>query len=437
MIRLYSIFALFICASCVTHNANALLDIHEIKTSRNISAWLVEDHQLPIITIRFGWRGGGAHEHADMSGMSYLLAELLNEGGGTLSRDAFQRALSEYGINFSVGGDYDSIEGVVRLLRKNRRHATRLIRAALTAPYFDADILARIKHAAQAQLQQQNDEPAHIADLQWRALAFGDHPYGRSTIGTKKTLTAITIAQLQNWHIRHLARDNLVVAITGAINPREASKMLDNIFGTLPAKHKLPPAQTVTIMPRAQIGFIERAIGQTTIVFGHGGISYDDPQFYAAYVMNHILGGAGLTSRLMEVIRNQNGLAYSVYAGLYNFAHSTAWYGQLASAHDGAQNALTFLRKELTAMRDTPIAANVLADAKTYLIGSYVLRFNSNAAIAEQLFGVQWDRLGLRHFTTRNAKIEAVRGADIQAAARRLLQPDQLIIGAVGKIRPE
>jgi zinc protease len=168
------------------------------------------------------------------------------------------------------------------------------------------------------------------------------------------------------------------------------------------------------------------------VLFGERGLARDDPDFYAAYVANHLLGGGGFTSRLTEEVREKRGLAYSVYSYLYPMDHAPLWLGGLGTANAAVDQSIRLVRQEIAGMAAGEIDAAQLADAKTYLTGSFPLRLTSNDQVASMLVTMQVDGVGIDYLEKRNGYIEAVTLEDVRRVAARLYHPDDLLVVVVG-----
>jgi zinc protease len=171
------------------------------------------------------------------------------------------------------------------------------------------------------------------------------------------------------------------------------------------------------------------------VVFGEAGMARDDPDYYAAYVVNHILGGGGFTSLLTEEVREKRGLAYSVYSYLYPLDQAPIWLGGLGTSNRSVDGAVRLVREEIGRVARGEISQEQLDDARTYLTGSFPLRLTSNDRIAQMLVGMQVDDLGIDYLERRNRLIEAVTLEDARRAAARLYHPDALLVVVVGGAR--
>jgi len=244
---------------------------------------------------------------------------------------------------------------------------------------------------------------------------------------------------LRGFAARQFARRRLVVSVAGDIDAGALKTLLDATFGGLPAGQPQPdPA--LTAPQTGAIKVIQRDIGQTVMMFGMPGLLRQDPDFIAAYVMNHVLGGGGFTSRLTSEIREKRGLAYSVYSYLAPLDEAGLFMGGVATQNQRANETVALIAREFARLRDTGITQQELDDAKTYLTGSFALRFDTNAKISGQLLELQLDHLGIDYLNIRNGLIQAVSLADIERTAKRLLAPEAMLLVAVGKpqgIQPE
>jgi zinc protease len=277
------------------------------------------------------------------------------------------------------------------------------------------------------------EDPDWLASRAWFSAAFGTHPYGRPSAGTHESIARITRDDLKTFTQRILARDNMKISVVGPLSPAELGLLLDRTFGSLPAKAARVEIPEVTLASKAQTIVVQYDNTQSTAIFGMQGLKRNDPDFMAAYVMNYMLGGGGFSSRLTEEVREKRGLAYSVGSFLFPLRHAALYLGSVGTQNARMGVSMKLIRVEMEKMATGSVSDKELADAKTYLIGSYPLRFDSNASIAGELLGMQTENLGIDYVTRRNAMVEAVTKEDIARVARRLLKPDQLIVSIVGK----
>ncbi len=411
--------------------ANAVT-IQRVISPGGIEAWLVEQHTIPLIAMDFAFRGGAKLDPAGKVGLARLAAATIDEGAGDLDSQAFQKRLESLAIKLGFQTDQDAFQGGLQTLTENTDEAFRLTRLALTAPRFDAEPVSRIKAQLLAGLQQAEEDPDSIASKAWFAAAFPSHPYGRPTDGEAGHIEQISAEDLRQFAARQFTRDRLVIAVVGDIDAARLAQLLDTTFGGLAESATGPDSTPVT--PALDMSIvIQRDIPQTVMMFGLPGLMRKDPDFIPATVMNYILGGGGFNSRLMVEIREKRGLAYSVFTHLAPMAQTGLFFGSVATQNERANETVALLRKELARMRDQGVTPQELEDAKTYLTGSYPLRFDSNAKIAEQLLGLQLENIGIDYIGRRNDLVRAVSLEDVNRAARKLLNPDNLLLVSVGR----
>ena len=408
------------------------MEIERVTTPSGIESWLVEEHGLPIVFVEIFWRAGSSSEAEDLGGLAYMLSGMLDEGAGDLDSEAFQKRLADLSIvlDFNASRDFFSVH--VKTLEENLDEAFELLELALTKPRFDSDALERVRAQILASLKQSLHDPEIIASRAWFAAAFGEHPYARPTRGTVDTVEAIQADDLRDWMSRALALDNIGITVVGDITSERLVQLLDRTLAELPRNSNVATPDAASFQAPGRVEVIDYPNPQSLIQFGHDGITRDDPDFIPAYVMNHVLGGSVLVSRLGLEVREKRGLAYSVYSYLHPLRHVSLFAGSLATENARAGEALEHVRLELVRMRTEGVSEEELDNAKTYLIGSYPLRFDSNEKIASQLTYIQRYGLGIDYVQNRNALIESVTREDILRAARRLLDPEKLLIVMVG-----
>jgi len=426
--------ALFALLALTTRPALAM-KIQSVKSPGGIEAWLVEDKSVPLVALRFAFEGGSAQDPAGKEGVANFITAMMDEGAGDLASSAFQERLEEIAMRMSFEDGKDWLYGSVEMLSANRDASIELLKLALNKPRFDEAALERIRKQLVANLVYAERDPDKVAGKAWLATAFAGHPYARHANGTPETLAAITRDDLEAYRKRIFARSNLKVVAVGDVDQATLGKMLDDVFGGLAAKADLAAVPKLDGIGGAKGGktVIDMAVPQSVAVFGLGGLARKDPDFIPGFVLNHILGGGGFASKLMEEVREKRGLAYSVYSYFHPFRHAAIFQGSVATKNESIAESLDVIRDVLKGMSETGLDATDLDNAKKYLIGSYPLRFDTNAKIASQLLGILQDDLGIDYVDKRNALIEAVTLDDLKRVARRVLKVDNLIVTVVGQ----
>lgn len=407
-------------------------DIEPVAGETGVEAWLVSEDAVPIIALDVLFHAGSHLDPKGKEGVADLTAGLMTEGAGPYDSQAFAARLRDLNVALSVSAGRDTVQVQMRTLSENADEAFELVRLALTEPRFDPEDVARVRAQALAGLARDEEDPDTVAYRTFFTQAFGNHPYATATSGTPESVAAIDVDDMRAYVARALARDNISIAVVGDISAADLAPLLDSTFGSLPESTQRGDAQAVEpLVPGTTV--IERDNPQTVVVFGMAGIKRDDEDFIPAYVMNYVLGGGSFVSRMFKQVREERGLAYSAYTSLYPLAHGGLTLGYFASNNASAGEALDVAKAQIADVAADGITEAELEAAKTYLTGSYALRFDSSRAIAGQLAAIQFEDLGLDYVNQRNSLIDAVTLEDVKRAASRTLAPDAMRIVAVGK----
>jgi zinc protease len=412
--------------------AQAEMQIKEVTSPGGITAWLVEDHNIPFTALEIQFRGGTSLDAPGKRGAVNLMAALIEEGSGDMDSRAFAEARDALAAEFTFQAGTDSVGVSARFLTENRDQATELLRQALNEPRFDQDAIDRVREQVLSILRSDAKDPDAIASNTFDALAFGDHPYGSDGNGTLETVAALTRDDILAAYKGALARDRIYVAAAGDITAEQLGPLLDKLFAGLPetgtplpprANLQLPPGVTVTDYPTPQ----------STVLFGHVGIARDAPDFFPAFILNEALGGGRFTARLMSEVREKRGLTYGIGSYLVGLDQAELYMGQFSASNDKVAEAIEVIRAEWARIGAEGLTEEELASTKTYLTGSYPLRFDGNSRIANILVGMQMEDLPIDYAVTRNARIEAVTMDDIRRVAQELYQPQALHFVVVGQ----
>lgn len=400
--------------------ASAATKIQRLVSPGGIEAWFVQDATVPLVAMEYAFAGGAAQDPADKPGVSNMMADLLDEGAGDLDSNTFHDRLERRAIqmNFNTARDY--FRGSLRMLKGDRDEAFGLLRLALNEPRFDPDAVERIRSQIVSVLRRETTTPTSMANRAFWQLAYPDHPYGRPSNGTLESLPTIQAQDLRDYKRRTLTKDHLKIAVIGDIDPATLGKLLDQTFGALPAKGELTPvAEVTTIAPPKRIS-VALDVPQTVVEFGTPGIKRDDPDFMAAYVVNHILAGGSLSSRLYKEVREKRGLAYSIYGSLIWMPQSALFVGVTATRADRASETVDHVGSEIRRMADEGPTQKELDEAKSYIKGSQMLSLDTSSKLATVLVQYQLDNLGIDYIEKRNGLVDAVTLDDAKRAARRL-----------------
>ncbi len=412
--------------------ARAEIEIKEVTSPGGITAWLVEDHNIPFAALEIQFKGGTSLDAPGKRGAVNLMTATLEEGAGDMDSRAFAEAREALAADISFRSGADSVGVSVKFLTENRDQVIDLLRQALVTPRFDQDAIDRVREQVLSNLRSNQKDPGTIASERFDALAFGDHPYATTGDGTIETVTALTRDDILAAHKGALARDRVYVAASGDITAEELGGLLDRLLGDLPATGSRLPEDAPWLLPGG-VTVVDFPTPQSTVFFGQKGIPRDDPDFFPAFVLNELLGGGRFTARLMTEVREKRGLTYGIGTYIVNMDHADMILGQFAASNDKVAEAIRVVREEWGRIAREGVTEEELAATKTYLTGSYPLRFDGNGPIASILVGMQMDGMPRDYVTNRNARIEAVTMADIRRVAARLFKPEALQFVVVGQ----
>ena len=427
MIRYILAFALTV----VARPARAI-DIQEITSPGGIDAWLVQESSIPFVAIEIVFDGGATLDLPGKRGATNLMMALLEEGSGDLDARGFQEAREALAASYGFNAYDDSVSISAVFLTENQDEAVALLRSALIEPRFDDDAIERVRAQVQSILRSDAQDPNSIVGAAFDAAAYGDHPYGSSLDGTTETVAGLRQVDLFDAHRNALVTGRVHVGAAGDISAEELGALIDDLIGDL-------PSDGPDIPDRAEFGLtggttiIDYDTPQSVALFGHAGIERDADDFFAAFILNEILGGSGLESRLMREVREERGLTYGIYTYLVPKDLSESYLGQVASSNDTIAEAIDVVRAEWALMANEGVSAEELAQAKTYLTGAYPLRFDGNADIAGILVGMQAVGLPTEYIENRNDYVNAVTLEDVNRVASELLDPDGLHFVVVGQ----
>lgn len=413
--------------------AAGAIEIKQITTPLGIKVWLVEDKSTPVVALSFSFVGGTASDPSGQAGITDLMAGLLTDGAGPFAAQAFRQRQEDAAASLGFSASLDRVSGSLRVLSANREEGFGLLQLALMEPRFDIDMVNQRRAQTIAALNQAAQRPGSVANRTLMATLFRGHPYAADPEGTREGLAAVTPELLKRRAATLLLRNGLIVAAVGDISEAELARQVDRAFGALPqgVLPALPPQWTPPDKSRTVV--VERPVPQSSALLALPGVARDDPDWYAALVMNHVLGGGGQQSRLFNEVREKRGLAYSVSSGLRTYKRAALLVVSTGSANERVAEAIRVIRTEMARLRNDGLTEAELADSKTYLTGALALSLDSSGSIASLLHSMQVDGLDPDHLTRRGALIAAVKLEDVRRVARRLLRDETLTTVVVGK----
>jgi len=393
---------------------------------------LSEKHDIPMVTISMAIKAGSMVEPADKPGLASITASLLTQGTATRTASQISREIDFVGGSLSTSGGDDFASASLRVLKKDLRTGLDLLSDVLLNPVFDQKEIDRKVKETLAEIQRQKEEPDSIAGDAFAKMVFGDHPYGKTNDEVAAYLPKLVRQEVIDFHAARYSPNNTIIAMVGDVGEQEITQLL-NAYLTSWKKKEQPPQPTAQppLREKTAVQKIDKNITQANIEMGHIGISREDPDYYAVLTMNYILGGGGFSSRLMDNIRDNKGLAYDVHSGFYARKEPGAFSVSIQTKNESANEVIDETLKEIRRMQKELVSEKELADAKAYLTGSFPLKMDTYAKIAGILTSVEIYGLGLDYPQKYPGLINAVTREDIQRVAKKYLHPDRMAIVVV------
>ena len=413
--------------------ADPVLGVRE-KLPNDLVVLFSQQTGLPLVTLELIIKAGTLQEPKGKEGLANLTASLLLSGTKSRSATQIAQQLDFMGARLKAGGGEDFATLSLTILKKDLATGLELLKDVLLNPSFALPEVQRKVAQYKAALESEEDEPMVVASRRFAKDLYGDFPYGHPVSGTPQGLSAITPKDLTEFHQTYYRPNNAILAVVGDLTQDEARQWVTKTFGTWAAAPtpplKLPPIPELT---QRQVVVIDKDITQANVILGSLGIKRDNPDFYALQVMNYILGGGGFSSRLMDDIRENRGLAYSVASafspGLEPGPFSVSLETKNASAGEAIQQVLA----QLKVMMTQPVKPEELQDAKSYFIGSFARKMDSMGKRAWLLGYVEFYGLGLDYPWKYPGLIRHLTREDIQKVAQKYLNPDKYLLVVVGK----
>ncbi|HUK57480.1 MAG TPA: pitrilysin family protein [Nitrospiria bacterium] len=405
-----------------------------VVTDNGLIVVIQEAHALPIVNIQMIVKAGSVLDPEDKAGLANLTAELLEAGTATRSATQIADAVDFIGAGLSVGGGEDYATASLRVLKRDLNTGLDLLSDILVHPSFPEPELDRERQEILGEILSEKDQPEVVAEKAFNQIVFGAHPYRCPAEGTEQTLPAISRDDVSRFYEAYYRPNNTIMTIVGDITESEALDLLKTYFGSWTQR----PIPAVTVSPavgleKPVVKLIDKDLTQANIMLGHLGIDRKNPDYYAVTVMNYILGGGGFSSRIMSNIRDNQGLAYSIYSRFDARAFPGSFAVSLQTRNAAAQQAIDGVLAELRKIRTAPVTDRELEDAKAFLIGNFPLRTDTSEKIAGFLAQTEFYNLGLDYAQRYPKLIRAVTKTDVQRVAQKYIDPDHLALVVVAK----
>jgi zinc protease len=387
---------------------------------------------VPVIAMEMAWKGGSAHEPLDRSGAGWVLAYMMNEGAGRYDTRAYGARMEDLSMEFACGVWVDWTQCSLMTLKDTADESFEMMRLAFTEPRLDTEPFERAKRELGVNIRREEGSPRAVASKAMNQAIVPGHAYAR--MATPESVARVRKQDVKALMRQLMVRDRLLVVVVGDITADELKPRLDQMFGGLPETSALPALPDAVARPPTREPVVKvLPQPQTLVMFSGPGIRRDDPDFFAAYLLNYILGGGGLSSRLSDELRDKRGLTYGVGTGLSIQPHLQRWTGSVSTMNDKADEVVRIVRENIARLGAEGPTAQELADAKAYITGAFPLAFESNAKVARNLLGFRQDDQPADYVQHRNSYLEAVTLEDMKRVAAKYMNADAFTFVMVGQ----
>jgi zinc protease len=404
-------------------------------TTNGMTVLVLEQHFLPIVEIHALIKTGSAQDPPEKAGLANLVASLLDEGTATRTSKQLAEHIDFVGGSLEAKAGEDFTTASARVLKKDVELGFTLLADILMHPAFPKHEFERVRSQVMGEIASDNDDPGHVAMKAFNQLVFRNHPYRWPVNGTEDTLGKVTLADVQGFYAKEYLPNQTILAVVGDVTVEQATALVQTHFG--PWKKGAVPTRAIKkpgAIDKRAFQLIEKDLTQSTIVLGHGGISRTNPDYYSVLVMNHILGAGGFSSRLMDSIRDKQGLAYGIMSHYDARSMPGSFWVSLQTRTEATNQAIAGVLAEMKSIREAPVSDQEISEAMSFLMGSFPLRLDSTAKLAQVLAQVEFFGLGLDYFSQYPKWIERVTKEDVQRVAKQYLDPQRYALVVVGNI---
>jgi zinc protease len=418
----------------IAPSAHAAIEVETSSIGHGVKAWYATNDSVPVIDVVISFEGAGyASDPEGKAGRAAFAAAMLTEGAGDMDSAAFRRAMDEKAITINASTDEDRLKIHIYGLREHALRAGQLVALAIKSPLLAEADQARMKADLSSMLARLEERPGYRASRLLTTRAYKGHPYASAPYGDAASLAALTAQDVRDYLRTYVTRGNVLIAASGDVDASLLDDMLEPLVDALTSNES--GAVSVTQTTLAGSGETLRKtmdVPQTTILFAAPAIPRDDPRFYAQYVLNNILGGSALFSRLGEEVRQKKGLVYSIDTDLDIKRGSASIVGSLGTRNASANEAIAAVKQVLESMYRSGVTTQECEDAKGYVTGAFARQLDGSSAVTNLLLAMQIHKLGENYVNERAELFNKVNCGDINAVAADLLNPANFMFAVVG-----
>ncbi len=431
----------FLLGLVITASAQAILPIQHWTTAQGVRVYFVEAPTIPMLDVQVDFDAGNRFDKKEKAGVSDLANAMLGKGvlahdsAAGLNESQIAEGFANLGALRGGGASDDRASITLRTLSSEpeRTEALALLTKLIAFPSFPESVLSREKERLIQAIKEAETKPETIANKTYSSLIYGGHPYGFD--GTVASITAVSIADLKQFYANYYTRDRVVVSMVGAISRAQAEKIAEQLTANLKSKGITASPMPAIVKPAAVDKRVEHPASQSHIFVGTTGIARGNPDYFALLVANYTLGGGGFVSRLYKEVRENRGLAYSVYSYFGIQSQEGPFTIGLQTKREETGNALNVVKETLGKFVETGPTPDETDAAKSNLVGGFSLRIDNNRKILDNVAAVGFYKLPIDYLDTWTSKIQLVTRDQAHAAFRKYVDPKQLVTVVVGNAK--
>ncbi len=409
------------------------LDVKRFVMPNGLTVLVAERHNLPIVTFSLLIKASPFDEDEDKAGLASLTAELLTEGTKKRKAGDISEEIEFIGASLDSSANSDFTSITLSVLKKDLEKGFDILSDILLHPTFPEEEINRKKAMIKGNLKQFEEDPSFVADRAFRRAVYGNHPYGRLVTGTENTIDRIKREDLIEFHSTYYRPNNTILSVAGDVTENEVKELFDRYLHQW-HHSKIPDKKsTRDVKSKERVILIDKDLTQANIIIGHKGLKREDPDYYTVSVMNYILGGGGFSSRLMQRVRDEMGLAYDIHSLFDARKEGGFFYVKVQTKNDSASKVIEEILEAFKRIRAEAVSDQEIEDAKAYLTGSFPRRLDTNRKIADLLVAMEFYNLGLDYINKYPELIKSITKDDIIKVAKKYINLEDLVFVVVAK----
>ena len=422
---------IFLCLCLFATNSIAL-QFKELYTDNGVKFWFVQDDSIPIVSISFSFKGGSFLDPSNKLGVTNLMTSLLDEGTEKYSSIDFKNKIKSNGVRLSLSTAKSKIQGSFQVVSSNSDKGFELLQQALNLPLFEQNEILKVKNQIVSSIKIDNSDLSRLASKEFNSSFYENHNFNNPVKGTLESINDITQADIKKIFSESITKNVLTIGVSGNISEKEIKEKIGYVFGKLP---EIKSNLSIPKFPSLKKGNkkIFKQAPQTAVVFGQQGLKRSDEDFFAARIVNYVIGGGSFQSRLYKNVREKRGLVYSIYSYLMPYENDGILAGGFQTKNESVGEVIKLIKKEWRKVKKEGISKKEFEDAKTYFKGSFSQNFTSTLSIASLLEVVQYYQLGNNYFSERNDIIDSLDLKYVNKVANKILDEKKLYFLSVGE----